>query len=115
MIKLYKNLTEKYMKFNFYGIGEVVIPAGAKAIPLDTSVVDIIQAMTPIKIFEEVEEVAKEELVFTETEEEKPLEEEEKPLEEITNAVLRDMCKEKGIECSEKDTKPILIAKLRGE
>lgn len=108
MIKLYKNLTEKYMKFNFYGIGEVVIPAGAKAIPLDTSVVDIIQAMTPIKIFEEVEEVAKEELVFTETEE-------EKPLEEITNAVLRDMCKEKGIECSEKDTKPILIAKLRGE
>lgn len=121
MIKLYKNLTGKYIKVNLYGIGEIAIPADAKAIPLEESVVRALQDMTYVKLFEEVEQVAKEDMVVTVENEDETEDETEQDdvteivLEELTNAVLRDMCKEQGIECSERDTKPILISKLRGE
>ena len=97
MKKLYKNLTGKEIRVKMYGLGEVVVPDGV--FEMEESTVDAIQRMTYVKLFEEFVE-------------EKFI---PKTLEAFTNKELRDMCEEQGIECSIKDNKAVLLAKLRGE
>jgi hypothetical protein len=95
--KLYKNLTGNEINIKLFGEGDIHIPTGNSEI--EERVVNALQRMTYVKLFEEVVE-------------EIPL---PKRLEELTNATLRSMCEEQGIDCNDKDTKAILVAKLRGE
>lgn len=97
MKKLYKNLTGNEINIKLFGIGDIHIPTGVSEI--ETHVVNAVQGMTYVKLFEEIVE---EEFI-------------PKKLEELTNKELRVMCVEQGIDCSDKDTKAVLVAKLRGE
>jgi hypothetical protein len=97
MKKTYKNLTGHSIKADMYGIGIVVIPEGISE--QEEHIIKAFQGMTPVKLFEECGE---EEII-------------PKKLEELTNKELRALCVEQHIECSDKDTKGVLISKLRGE
>lgn len=97
MKKLYKNLTGNEIRVDAFGLGEIYIPVGT--FEMEEVKINVVQRMTYVKLFEEV---IKEEFI-------------PKSLEELKNKELRDMCKEQGIECSDRDTKAVLISKLRGE
>lgn len=89
----FKVICEEDIHVNLFQVPKMTLETGG-IYDLDMGLVDAIQDMTTVKLFEKVVD--------------------DKDLSELTNAELKSMLDEKGIEYNDKDTKAVLISHFDG-